>query len=292
MNTSVHKSTGFTPFFLLFGREPYTVLDIAATVEPKPYPTLPQWLRNVFDVRKIAADADGAYRRVPPKDKEEADEASLFAVGDLVLVRFRNVKKGKSRKLASKQQGPYRIVSIRDKVTAVLQHTIRPSDTLERHFSHLVPYRGAEEVGDDEYVIDQIVEEKRTRFGVRYLVHFQGYSSQDNEWKSASELEETAPELLKAWKSRVNRPVAEPVQTPSILTKPTRVARLISSEPSKQGPVWTVALDDDDGPDDYVRVRQTCISNWREVFSKLHSGGGVGATERSKRAASRQAKRE
>ena len=41
-----------------------------------------------------------------------------------------------------KQQGPYKVVEIRDGVTATLQSMENKHDVLERHISHLVPFHG------------------------------------------------------------------------------------------------------------------------------------------------------
>ncbi|KAG9217547.1 hypothetical protein CCMSSC00406_0008474 [Pleurotus cornucopiae] len=66
-----------------------------------------------------------------------------------------------------------------------------PSRNLER------PAAVAGDSGDDEYFVDEIIDEKRGRRGMEYLVSFRGYGDKENCWLPRREVEEL--EALDRW---------------------------------------------------------------------------------------------
>ncbi|CAG2214423.1 unnamed protein product [Mytilus edulis] len=113
---SVCATTGFSPFYMLFGQEMKIPFDIA--LEPKdslPQDTrvyIDQFLSNIKMSHKIALQNEAAQKE---KDKVRHDQTArvrTFAIGDLVLLKVHKFPKGQSRKLCDKATGPYRIEEI------------------------------------------------------------------------------------------------------------------------------------------------------------------------------------
>jgi len=87
-NTKLHASTGYTPFELLFEREP---AQLSVAVKPKditPYDLHAQVVRKT--VEKLRLDAIESSFVVHSKGKHYFDHRRKeveFAVGDIVLIR-------------------------------------------------------------------------------------------------------------------------------------------------------------------------------------------------------------
>ena len=126
-NTSVHPTTGFLPFSLMFGRQTRMPVDIMlGTTTPNPS-TVPQY---VADLRTILEQAYAYVRdhmgHKLAQQKERYDVRSNgkpLEVGDLVWLHNPAVPRGKSRKLHRPWTGPYRVLDeISDAVYRV-EHT-------------------------------------------------------------------------------------------------------------------------------------------------------------------------
>ena len=52
---------------------------------------------------------------------------------------------------------------------------------------------------EDEWEIEAIVDERRLGRGWQYRVTYAGWGEEDAQWRSRSELRETAPELVARW---------------------------------------------------------------------------------------------
>lgn len=118
INTSKPRTTKTTPFMLMHGREPRTVLD--ATLDtPTPRPLAhAEWFERLKKARMLAATADGEARGC----NQAEPPVSRFNRGDLVLVKFTGSRPGRSTKLAPRQQGPFRVTDIEHGVTALLEN--------------------------------------------------------------------------------------------------------------------------------------------------------------------------
>lgn len=198
-------------------------------------------VHRLTKVRKLAAEADGLARGC---DKIR-NQSTRFSPGDLVLVKFSGSRPGRSTKLQPRQQGPFRIVEVEHGVTALLQNVQRPKDTLRRHFSHLVPFRGTtESPGDDEWEVECIVDEEQAADGhLRYLVRWKGYP--EPSWVTAEDLH--APALLREWRKKSK-------------DKKVEVARFIDKREGEEGVEFLVAIQADVGPEDYVWLPQRKIN--------------------------------
>jgi len=117
-NTSVQESTGFTPFYLLYGREARIPLDLALGVSadgllPEEEASLPHDKRLVRTLQKARQTVNLRMEHVKMKQKERYDEGRRevkFSIGDLVLIYKPIRKVGKSDKLLHRWLGPYRVI--------------------------------------------------------------------------------------------------------------------------------------------------------------------------------------
>ncbi|GFX80805.1 transposon Tf2-9 polyprotein [Trichonephila clavipes] len=122
-NTAKQETTGFTPFFLLHGREAETTLD-----------TMLPFCPNDFDdnnITKIAARAEESRQlarvhtlRAQDKDRRRYDskhQMVSYAPGDLVWVYTPVRKVGLSEKLLRRYFGPYQVLRRLSAVTYEVQ---------------------------------------------------------------------------------------------------------------------------------------------------------------------------
>ncbi|GFX99572.1 transposon Ty3-I Gag-Pol polyprotein [Trichonephila clavipes] len=122
-NTAKQETTGFTPFYLLHGREAETTLD-----------TMLPFCPNDFDdnnITKIAARAEESRQlarvhtlRAQDKDRRRYDskhQMVSYAPGDLVWIYTPVRKVGLSKKLLRRYFGPYQVLRRLSAVTYAVQ---------------------------------------------------------------------------------------------------------------------------------------------------------------------------
>jgi len=117
-NTSVQESTGYTPFFLLYGREAKTPLDLLHQVSSDPLLSeeiamLPLADRIQRTLKETRQSVCLRMERVKAEQKRRYDETRRelkFSEGDLVLVYKPIRKVGKSDKLLHRWLGPYLVL--------------------------------------------------------------------------------------------------------------------------------------------------------------------------------------
>ena len=122
--TSVQESTQFTPFLMIYGRDP--VLPIDTLLQPKLrylgdayVPTMLQRLHEVH------LDAKEHLKHSRERNKERLDEKAVvkqFSPGDAVFYYNRATSPGESTKLKLKWQPFYRIVEQKSPVNYAIKH--------------------------------------------------------------------------------------------------------------------------------------------------------------------------
>ena len=243
-----HKPRGLThsSFFLMFGRQPYTQIDVTVGTIPRQFEKL-DWWKQLDEAREACAALEGRFRW---KDKIRLDarvQRDNYKVGDLVLVKFHKTGQGRSRKLAAKQQGPYKILSIHDDgVTAELKHEYS-DHRLRRHVSDLYPFYG--DTDDNEYQVEKIVDERIQGKEKFYKVRWKGYDSTHDTWVRESELG-GAQEVLQHWRGKKENPDV-----------PQTVHDIHAKEGRGMHIKYLCQLHPDDGPDDFVRLKKKQIRN-------------------------------
>ena len=159
-NSSVHSTTGYTPYFLVHGFEPRMPLDAAYGPPPEAVP-----VRSYLEDRLRVIRA--AYERVRSNSARASQEACkrynqkgrahAYQVGDKVLVRDFTASAGGKPKLGLPYKGPWTVVGHIDERNSGVVYRVVGSDGKTRvlHHNHLKPFKekrqrtGGERTGQD-----------------------------------------------------------------------------------------------------------------------------------------------
>lgn len=145
-NCMKHSTTGFSPFTLMFGREPRLPVDITLGVNPvssesKSYPAYIANLRDRLShaYRKVIEESKKAAARNKQLYDNRARQATIQE-GDLVLVR--NLSTRGKHKLADRwEEDPYQVEEC---IPGLPVYKVQDKDGKERvlHRNLLLPFRG------------------------------------------------------------------------------------------------------------------------------------------------------
>ena len=140
-NTSIHPTTGYTPFYLMFGRQARMPIDIMYETPN------PQVLSHAEDAKKLHQDLEIAYGRVRVqlghklcRQKDPYDRkvhGRPYECGDLVWLHSPAVSRGQSKKLRRPWTGPFRVVRKLSKAVYRIQHAQAPHQRQVVHFDRL-----------------------------------------------------------------------------------------------------------------------------------------------------------
>jgi hypothetical protein len=113
-NTSVHSSTGFTPFYLMFGREAKLPIDLMyGTGDNKDMTTIEyatQLKKGLDEAYSCAREKLAASHERRKEHYDKRVHGQPFADGDLVWLHSTVIPPGQSRKLHHPWTGPYKIL--------------------------------------------------------------------------------------------------------------------------------------------------------------------------------------
>ncbi|GFT14833.1 transposon Ty3-I Gag-Pol polyprotein [Trichonephila clavipes] len=203
-NTAKQETTGFTPFYLLHGREAETTLD-----------TMLPFCPNDFDdnnITKIAARAEESRQlarvhtlRAQDKDRRRYDskhQMVSYAPGDLVWVYTPVRKVGLSEKLLRRYFGPYQVLRRLSAVTYEVQD-FDPASRKRKlrevvHVLRMKPYHDpAEQIETEDIPLKESYKGPITRSRIKTL--------EQNDSGALSSFEEQC----RTHKSRYQVPIAE-----------------------------------------------------------------------------------
>ena len=113
-NTSVHASTGVTPFFAMFGRHPKCPEDLIIKRPDIDFPVstgsyaehIKGNIQKAFEVIKTNGDRKTELAKIY---NNRNHIASTFNVGESVWVRYYKTPPGACKKFTNKWKGPYSI---------------------------------------------------------------------------------------------------------------------------------------------------------------------------------------
>ncbi|XP_073435227.1 uncharacterized protein [Dendrobates tinctorius] len=210
-NNSQSASTKLSPFYANLGYHPNILPRFPIdTPLPAVADRITSLQQNLDLLKRNLESAQDRYKKSADRFRKPAP---TFKVGDLVWLSTKNLKmRVPSSKLGHKYIGPYKITKLVSNVACRLQlprsmriHPVFHVSLLKAATPNSFPGRSSPPApvlidGQEEFVVERILDSRLRRDGVQYLVQWQGYSSEDNSWEPASNLH--APRLLRQFHQR------------------------------------------------------------------------------------------
>lgn len=194
LNNKINSSTGYSPFFLNYGRHPRrSLMPVRAT--PSGVPRADTFARQMA---ALTSECSAALELASSSMKRSYDKhhqpAHVLKTGDLVLLDTNGISTNRPcRKLSDKRLGPFEVVD-----TVGLQSyrlSLPPSWKIHDvfHVSKLTPFRkphfmnqsysiSAPELVEPAPTIREVLNHKRTRSGSRFLVTLDEQETIDATW--------------------------------------------------------------------------------------------------------------
>lgn len=129
INTSVNRTTNFSPSFLIYGRE--LVFPIQAAVLENENEPMASYLHRLRTARVVAFQNVHRAQQDYAKYYNMKRRDHAFKVGDVVLVKKALQRPGLSRKLFSHFYGPYSIISVDDVNCTVKLNDVNQGEKIE-----------------------------------------------------------------------------------------------------------------------------------------------------------------
>ena len=206
-NNSQNASTKQTPFFANLGYHPNILPKFPVT---SPIPAVAERIstlqQNLLLLRETLESAQENYKRAADKFRRPAP---MFKVGDKVWLSTRNLKiKVPSPKLGHKFIGPYKIMRIISPVAVRLKlprsmriHPVFHVSLLKAAVPNPFPERtrpppeAIEIDGQEQFVVEEILDSRIFRNQLQYLIKWQGYGSEENSWEPINNI--NAPRMIR-----------------------------------------------------------------------------------------------
>ncbi|UYV72886.1 hypothetical protein LAZ67_10001072, partial [Cordylochernes scorpioides] len=165
-NTTIQETTGYSPFFLMFGREPTSLLDdrnISVDIDKDDYDEyIKHHLDKINRTRKLVINNTIKTQERMKKNYDKKDMERSYEPGELVAVWTPIRKIGKCEKLLRKYFGPYRILKKLSNVNYLIEPKDNPGqDPLIVHVSRIKPYfERIDKVNHEDRQLDKLSQEE------------------------------------------------------------------------------------------------------------------------------------
>jgi hypothetical protein len=216
-NNSKNETTGFTPFYLVYGREARMPLDLALAplTRAADNPTAAEATARWRSALQQASDNTSQQQRRKKKYADRTRREARFAVGDQVLLSTQHLKLigecKRARKLTERFVGPYRV----KRVVNANAYELELPASLKIHpvinISHLKEYRDGTQAFPDrpvritrpepealddndatEWLVNRLLDHRKVKRGARqvdqYLVEWKGYPASEATWEPIENL--------------------------------------------------------------------------------------------------------
>ena len=207
-NNSKQASTGHSPFFLNYGQNPSTPVQLAMkTNAARKVPSALSFLSKMNDELERAAANTAAAQDRQKTFADQHRQEKIYKIGKKVWLLTSNfrIKKGRAKKLTKKFTGPFTIKQIISSTAYKLdlKGTSRAHPVF--HVSQLKPFKESDmhpdyknsgpprpieefEDGSKVYQMDKIVGGKRSNGKTYYKIRWQGFDSSEDSWELPSSL--------------------------------------------------------------------------------------------------------
>ena len=142
-NSSVHSSTGFTPFFLMFGRQAKLPIDLMYGTNQMEPNTTSEYARCLKDTLQEAYALVRERCQAEHKRQKELYDQKVhgkpFSPGELVWLHSTAVPRGRSRKLHHPWKGPFKVMERLGETTYKIKNLQGRRKTTFVHFDRLKP---------------------------------------------------------------------------------------------------------------------------------------------------------
>ena len=171
--TSVHGSTKFTPYYLMFGREAKLPIEIALNESESKVFNANQYgdllMKGLAVIREKATDNIEKSQIKQKLNYDKDKEVKSYNVGDLVWYYKEDVQKGLSRKFVQKWHGPFVIVKRINDLNYRIRELNKKKKNILTHISKLKPYIG--EIKDNEVIEEkEIIDEEKTEMETEEVI--------------------------------------------------------------------------------------------------------------------------
>ncbi|UYV70290.1 K02A2.6-like, partial [Cordylochernes scorpioides] len=134
-NTTIQETTGYSPFFLMFGREPTSLLDdrnISVDIDKDDYDEyIKHHLDKINRTRKLVINNTIKTQERMKKNYDKKHMERSYEPGELVAVWTPIRKIGKCEKLLRKYFGPYKILKKLSNVVGALENSLPNKQIVE-----------------------------------------------------------------------------------------------------------------------------------------------------------------
>ena len=212
-NATTQSSTQMSPFELMYGRKPRLPVDVAlAPIAPKNPAAIDRAEKMQTALRFVKEHLGVAQERQRRNADRHRRDAS-FKVGDSVLLSTEGLElRSGTNKLCSRYVGPFEVIEVVNanayklKLPPQLQ-ALHPTFNIEK----LKPYRDgrtlfptrpqrfdrpppeiqADSNGDEQFVVDRILAQRKRGRSTDYLVAWKGYPPEENTWEPQASVRHT-----------------------------------------------------------------------------------------------------
>ena len=178
-NASEQKTTRFSPFFLLYNREPKFPLDISMKL-PDDFTFGKKYRNSYEEIRELVKHRIDESQKDNKQNYDEKHRDIELNVGDLVSLHTPHTEIGLSKKLLAQKTGPYKIIEKHSQINYTIQDVDNP-DIIERvHIRRLQKWNAdyIPELDDlDKKEIERIIKNKQ---GIK-LIPRPGYISEEKD---------------------------------------------------------------------------------------------------------------
>ena len=199
INDSVNPSTGYSPFYLMYGVNPSCAVDLACE---SVVPAAQQFADDMADALAHAKAKLQEAQAVQAVQANKRRRDVVFKVGDKVKLSTANIRlpSTMSKKLVARYLGPFTV----EKVVNPVAYKLKLPSSLKIHpvfhVSVLQPWRvdnehpghvhpgppQALDAEDGQWLVEKLLDKRVVRCGrkqvVEYLVRWQGFGPEDDLW--------------------------------------------------------------------------------------------------------------